>query len=95
MVGPRKPKTPTGARQRKSASAAAPAPRAESAAREAAPAAVATAAVVAGGANGVAFEAIQRRAYELFLARGAGHGGDLADWLAAERELKGRPAARD
>jgi len=40
-------------------------------------------------ARAVSFEAIQRRAYELFLARGGWHGADLADWLAAERELKG------
>ncbi len=32
-------------------------------------------------------EAIRLRAYELFLARGATHGDDLADWLNAEREL--------
>ena len=28
------------------------------------------------------------RAYELYLARGAGHGRDMEDWLQAERELK-------
>ena len=33
------------------------------------------------------FEQIQRRAYELFEARGATHGYDLADWFAAEQEL--------
>jgi hypothetical protein len=27
------------------------------------------------------------RAYELFLQRGAQHGQDFEDWLAAEREL--------
>jgi hypothetical protein len=32
-------------------------------------------------------EAIARRAYELFLARGSEHGHDLQDWLQAEREL--------
>ncbi len=32
-------------------------------------------------------EAIARRAYELFLARGAQHGRELDDWLQAEREL--------
>jgi DUF2934 family protein len=32
-------------------------------------------------------EAIARRAYELFLARGAQHGRALDDWLQAEREL--------
>ena len=32
-------------------------------------------------------EAIARRAYELFLARGEQHGHDLDDWLRAEREF--------
>ena len=32
-------------------------------------------------------EAIARRAYELFLARGAQDGRALDDWLQAEREL--------
>jgi len=32
-------------------------------------------------------EMIRERAYELFLARGATHGADLADWLEAEQEL--------
>jgi DUF2934 family protein len=32
-------------------------------------------------------EAIATRAFELFLKRGAGHGSDFDDWLAAEREL--------
>jgi hypothetical protein len=30
---------------------------------------------------------VARRAYELFLARGAQHGSDRQDWLEAEREL--------
>ena len=38
----------------------------------------------------VTHEHIERRAYELFLARGAGEGDALGDWLAAERDLKGR-----
>ena len=33
-------------------------------------------------------EAIATRAYELFLRRGAGHGQDFEDWLAAEQELQ-------
>jgi hypothetical protein len=33
-------------------------------------------------------EAIATRAYELFLQRGADHGQDFDDWLAAERELQ-------
>jgi allophanate hydrolase subunit 1 len=37
--------------------------------------------------NAPAREATARRAYELYLARGATPGYDLDDWLAAEREL--------
>jgi hypothetical protein len=32
---------------------------------------------------------VARRAYELFLARGAQHGCDVDDWLEAERQLMG------
>ena len=32
-------------------------------------------------------EAIAKRAYEKFLARGCVHGHDQGDWLAAEQEL--------
>jgi hypothetical protein len=31
---------------------------------------------------------VRRRAYQLFLQRGAEHGRDWEDWLAAERELR-------
>jgi hypothetical protein len=34
-------------------------------------------------------EAIARRAYELFLARGGEDGHDMDDWYQAERELRG------
>jgi hypothetical protein len=34
-------------------------------------------------------DAIARRAYEFFLARGAMPGDDVGDWLRAERELSG------
>lgn len=34
-----------------------------------------------------AHEEIARRAYALFLARGAAPGRDVEDWLRAEREL--------
>jgi hypothetical protein len=34
-------------------------------------------------------EIIRVRAYELFVARGASHGDDLADWFNAEKELRG------
>jgi hypothetical protein len=39
-------------------------------------------------------EEVRVRAYELFLARGCAHGADVADWLAAEHELKDRLAVR-
>jgi hypothetical protein len=39
--------------------------------------------------------AIARRAYEIFLARGAEHGHDLDDWLQAEREVGGLPKRSD
>jgi Protein of unknown function (DUF2934) len=32
-------------------------------------------------------EQIERQAYELYLERGGEDGQDIADWLAAEREL--------
>ena len=34
-------------------------------------------------------EQIQDRAFELYLQRGGQHGGDLADWLEAEKQLIG------
>ncbi|MGA7625127.1 MAG: DUF2934 domain-containing protein [Candidatus Acidiferrales bacterium] len=36
-------------------------------------------------------EAIERRAYEIYLERGAAQGNDLSDWFAAEEELFVRP----
>jgi hypothetical protein len=33
-------------------------------------------------------EEIARRAYELYVARGEQNGGDLDDWLTAEREVQ-------
>lgn len=33
-------------------------------------------------------EQIAKRAYEIFLARGGGHGRHQEDWAQAERELK-------
>jgi hypothetical protein len=33
---------------------------------------------------------IRRRAYERYLERGAEHGMDFEDWLAAERDLRGQ-----
>ncbi len=32
-------------------------------------------------------DAIKRRAFEIYERRGGNHGGDLDDWLEAEREL--------
>jgi hypothetical protein len=37
------------------------------------------------------YEAVEQRAYELFLARGGTHGHDWNDWFAAERQLLGPP----
>jgi hypothetical protein len=37
---------------------------------------------------------IELRAYEMYLARGASNGNELADWLAAEAELKRRTEER-
>ncbi len=34
-------------------------------------------------------EEIRRRAYEIYLERGQQPGGELDDWLKAERELEG------
>ena len=31
---------------------------------------------------------VERRAFELYCARGRRHGHDMDDWLSAERELK-------
>jgi len=39
------------------------------------------------------FEAIQRRAFDLFEKRGGEFGRELEDWLKAEHELLGWPAA--
>ena len=35
-----------------------------------------------------ATELVEKRAYEVFLSRGAAHGADLSDWLEAERQLR-------
>ena len=40
-------------------------------------------------------QTIAMRAYELFLLRGATHGHDWGDWLAAERELTVRDPLAD
>jgi hypothetical protein len=33
------------------------------------------------------YDAVARRAYELYLQRGCSHGQDWDDWLSAERQL--------
>jgi hypothetical protein len=38
--------------------------------------------------SGITADAIARRAFEFYCARGGGHGQDVDDWLEAERELK-------
>jgi len=40
-------------------------------------------------------EEIARRAYELYLQRGGADGGDVADWITAEEELKAAAARTD
>jgi len=42
-----------------------------------------------GSDSEVKIEIIRLRAYEFFLARGATHGDDLADWLNAEKQVRG------
>jgi hypothetical protein len=42
-----------------------------------------------GSDSEVKIETIRLRAYEFFLARGATHGNDLADWLNAEKQVRG------
>ena len=44
-------------------------------------------------ASDPSIEIIRKHAYELFLARGATHGADLADWFKAEQDL-GLPSQR-
>jgi hypothetical protein len=39
------------------------------------------------GSSPATFEAIAKRSYELYLARGAEPGHEVEDWLAAEAEL--------
>jgi hypothetical protein len=40
------------------------------------------------GGNAARDEGIRRRAYEIYLARDGQPGGELDDWLQAERELE-------
>jgi hypothetical protein len=41
------------------------------------------------GENGhLSNDEVARRAYDLYLSRGGGHGADFDDWIEAERQLK-------
>lgn len=42
-------------------------------------------------ASDPSIEIIRKRAYELFLARGATHGADLSDWFKAEQDSRTPP----
>jgi hypothetical protein len=44
--------------------------------------------------NSACDEEIRCRAYEIYLERGQQAGGELDDWLQAERELEGAPLWR-
>jgi hypothetical protein len=46
------------------------------------------------GSRDPSHQAIERRAYELYLASGCQPGHELQHWLAAEAELVGRGRAR-
>lgn len=49
---------------------------------------------VVGLREAIADEDIRKRAYEIYVERGMGHGRDVEDWLQAERELGGRPRVK-
>lgn len=44
------------------------------------------------GRRAVTAEAVAKRAYEKWLARGGKHGNDQRDWFEAERELRAESA---
>jgi hypothetical protein len=48
----------------------------------------------AGPGGKSANEEIRRRAYEIYLGRGGQPGGEMDDWLQAERELEGAVPSR-
>ena len=48
----------------------------------------------AGPGGKSANEEIRRRAYEIYLERGGQPGGEIDDWLQAERELEGGALSR-
>ena len=43
----------------------------------------------------ISHDRVAQRAYELYVARGAEHGQDMADWLTAEREVTGHEQQRN
>ncbi len=45
---------------------------------------------VVGLREAIGDEDIRKRAYEIYVERGMGHGRDVEDWLQAERELRGQ-----
>jgi hypothetical protein len=42
-----------------------------------------------GYSNGDFYQKVQETAYHLYIARGAAHGYDVEDWLAAEEIVRG------
>jgi Protein of unknown function (DUF2934) len=48
---------------------------------------------ILGGVMEITREMIEKKAYELYLARGGQHGSDVGDWLEAERQLQGEVRA--
>jgi hypothetical protein len=45
--------------------------------------------------EGPTHEQIERRAYQIYLEHGCQPGNELADWLAAEKELAETPEKRE
>ena len=45
-----------------------------------------------GGNGHLSSDEVAKRAYDLYLSRGGGHGSDFDDWIEAEKQLKGQPA---
>jgi DUF2934 family protein len=41
-----------------------------------------------GGNGSISSDEVARRAYDLYLSRGGGHGADFDDWIEAEKQLK-------
>ena len=41
-----------------------------------------------GGNGGISSDEVAKKAYDLYLSRGGGHGADFDDWIEAEKQLK-------